>query len=225
MADKDLDWLGDVSWHGYPRLESLRDLGPEAGEGATPAALRAALETPPPDPRLTDLAKDNENLRARLEALTRMAADFERRLSEAATAYESAVLEAESRLRDAVFERERLSGELSASKGEVARLTAHDAAREADLRLERERRADSEKALAEARRRLETLTADSEALREKAAQQAGSMAELRRQAGSQNERLLQAKVLTDQDVGLLRQELKDFLAKFHRIQDSLGEKE
>lgn len=224
MADPDLDWLGDVRWHGYPRLESLRDLGPDAGTGGAPVAQRP-VAAPPADPRLAELAKDNENLRARLEALDRLAAEFDRRLSETATAYEAAVLEAESRLRDAVADREHLSGGLSAAKEECARLAARDAAREADLRLERERRADAEKALAEIRRRLETLSADSEALREKAAEQTGSLEEMRRQAHAQNERLIQAKVLTDQDVALLRQEMRDFIAKFHRIKESFGEKE
>lgn len=225
MPDPDLDWLGDVRWHGYPRLESLRDLGPDAGTDGALAARRAAAEAPAPDPRVAELARDNEMLRLRLAELSRLAGDFERRLSEAATAREAATLEAESRLRDAALERERISGELSAAKDECARLAARDAAREADLRLERERRADSEKALADARRRLEALTSDSESLRAKASEQTGAMEELRRQAGSQNERLLQAKVLTDQDVSLLRQEMRDFLAKFHRIQDSLGEKQ
>ncbi len=224
MANPDLDWLGDVRWRGYPRLESLRDLGPDAGMGEAPAARRDAPAAPP-DPRLAELARDNESLRARLEALTRLSSEFDRRLSEAATAYEAAVLEAESRLRDAVSGREHLSGELSAAKAEGARLAARDAAREADLRLERERPSGAEKAQAEARRRLEELTSDCEVLRAKAAQQAGSLEELRRQAGSQNERLIQAKILTDQDVSLLRGELKDFIAKFHRIQDSLGEKQ
>jgi len=221
MADPDLDWLGDVRWHGYPRLESLRDLGPDAGKGDVPR--RAALQAGP-DPRLTELARDNEALRARLEALTRLAAEFERRLSEAGTSYEGAVLEAESRLRDAMLERERLSGELGFARGEAARLTAHAAALEADLRLERERRADAEKALGDVRRRLQELDEESEALRASAAANGGAAEELRRQAGALNERLIQAKVLTDQDVNLLRQELRDFIAKFHRIQDSLGER-
>ncbi|OGR90141.1 MAG: hypothetical protein A2V88_10715 [Elusimicrobia bacterium RBG_16_66_12] len=225
MADPDLDWLGDIRWHGYPRLESLRDLGPDAGTGDAPAGRLVAAEAPAPDPRAAELARDNEVLRSRLAELSRLAGDFERRLSEAATAYESSALEAESRLRDAALERERLSGELSAAKDECARLAARDAAREADLRLERERRSDSEKALADARRRLEELTSESERLRAEAAANAGAAGELRRQASSQNERLIQSKALTDQDVSLLRQELRDFLAKFHRLQDSMGEKE
>ena len=47
---------------------------------------------------------------------------------------------------------------------------------------------------------------------------------LRRQASAQNEHLVQSKALTDEDVRMLRQEMREFLAKFHRIQDSFGEK-
>lgn len=225
MADPDLDWLGDIRWHGYPRLESLRDLGPDAGQEGDGPAPRHDEGGPAPDPRLTQLSRDNEALRARLEALTRLAAEFERRLSEASSSYEGAMLEAESRLRDADFQKQHLSGELAAAKEECARLTARDAAHEADLRLERERRSDAEKDLGEVRRRLQELEEEADRLRCAAAQQGGAAEELRRQAGEQSQRFLQAKALTDQDVQLLRQEMKDFLAKFHRIKESGGEKE
>ncbi|MDE2510619.1 MAG: hypothetical protein KGL74_05810, partial [Elusimicrobia bacterium] len=176
-----------------------------------------------PDPRLQELGKENEILRTRLDQLAKLAGEFERRLAEAGTAHEVSLLGVESRLRDGTLERERLKGELDSAKAEAARLTARDASREAELRLERERRADSEKALHDARRRLTEMTARGEHLAATAAQQAGALEELRRQASSQNERLLQSKALTDQDVQLLRQELRDFIAKFHRIQESFGE--
>lgn len=219
MADSDPDWLGELRWQGYPRPSPQRDVStiPIDAPGAAPREKNA------PDPRLAGLSQENEALRGRIEALTRLAAEFERRLSEAGTACEVAALEAESRGRDAALERERLTGELEAAKAEVARLAARDAAREADLRLERERRADADKALNDARRRLTELAAQSDHDRATAAEQAGALAELRRQVSGQNERLLQAKSLTDRDVQLLRQELRDFLAKFHRIQESSGD--
>jgi len=220
MPGKDLDWLGDMRWQGYPRLEAVRNLGPDAGEGPPSAPPPKSAAT---DPRVLELSRENEALRSRLEELSRLSAEFDRRLGEAGAAYEGAMLETESRLRDAVLEREHMSGALQAAKAEASLLTARDAARESDLRLERERRGDAEKALAEARRRLETLVAETEHLRSSSAEQAGALAELRRQASSQNERLFQAKVLTDQDVALLRQEMRDFLARLHRIQESLGE--
>lgn len=215
--DPDLNWLGDLRWRGYPRLQPVRDVASqsEAPKRDAPAA--------PPDPRLAELARDNEALIARVESLGRLAAEFERRLSEAGTAYEGAVLEAESRLRDAELERQRLTGELDAAKAEVARLTSRDATREADLRLERERRADAEKAVLTARRELLELSAATERVRAEAAGHEGALAELRRQASEHNERLIQSKALTDEDVRLLRQELRDFLAKLHRIQDSPGD--
>ena len=217
MHDQDLDWLGDPRWQGYPHLTAVRDVA------SVPPDAEASRERPGPDPRAGVLAGENEALRARIEALGRLAQEFERRLAETGAAYEGAVLQAESRVRDAALERQRLAGELDAAKAEGARLTARDAAREADLRLERERRADAEKALLEARRRAEELTLEAERLRAETAKQEGTLMELRRQASSQNEKLFQSKALTDEDVRLLRQEMREFLAKFHRLQDSSEE--
>ena len=214
MEDQDLDWLGDLRWQGYPRLQPVRDV----------ASAPSADGPPPPSEANRELAQENETLRARIEAMSRLAAEFERRLSEAGSAYEGAMLEAESRLRDAALEGQHLAGELEAAKAEVARSAARDAAREADLRLERERRADAEKALLDSRRKAEELGLEDERLRAEAAGHAGALAELRRLASSSNEHMLQAKALTDEDVRLLRQEMREFLAKFHRIQDSFGEK-
>jgi chromosome segregation ATPase len=221
MTDRDPDWLGELRWQGYPRMAPRRDASaiPEDAPRAAPQEKAASA----PDPRLGELAKENEALRGRLDALLKLASEFDRRLADAATAHEVAVMQTESRARDAALERERLAGELEAAKAECARLAARDAAREADLRLERERRSDSEKALGDARRRLGELSAQEEHWRAAAAEQAGALAELRRQASAQHERILQSKALTDQDVHLLRQELRDFLAKFHRIQESSGE--
>ncbi|HXT01009.1 MAG TPA: hypothetical protein VN915_10065 [Elusimicrobiota bacterium] len=218
MDDHDLDFLGDLRWQGYPRLEPVRDVV------STPPAAAAAPRAQQPDPRVAELARDNESLRARIDALGRLAAEFERRLTEAGSNYEAALLEGDSRLREAALERERLAGELDAAKAEAERTAARDAAREADLRLERERRGDAEKALLAERRRSEELEAEAARLRSETAGHAGALEELRRQASAQNERLLQAKALTDEDVRLLRSEMREFLAKFHRIQESFGEK-
>ncbi|MBI3564126.1 MAG: hypothetical protein HY079_02900 [Elusimicrobia bacterium] len=220
MAEDDLDWLGDLRWRGYPRLTPVRDI---ASEPQRPAAAAAPAPIPDPDPRVAELARENEALRAKLERLTRLADEFERRLREAGHAYEGALLETESRLRDAALERERLGGELGAARSESARLTARDAAREAELRRERERRADAEKALALARRQVEDLAERAERLRAESAERAGAAAELRRMASAHMERLVLSKELTDQDVATLRQELKDFLARLHRAEDAPGD--
>ncbi|UPT72655.1 MAG: hypothetical protein M0D55_11915 [Elusimicrobiota bacterium] len=150
--------------------------------------------------------------------------EFENRLSDAASAYEGAALEAESARRSAELEAARVSGELESLRAELSRRDARDLSRDADLTLERERRADCEKALLEARRRLTDLEAEVAAARSKSSELSGSVGELRRQASASSERLLQAKALTDQDVQLLRQEMREFLAKFHRIQEDLGDK-
>jgi|GEM_PF-2261308 len=225
MASSDPDWLGDLRWRGYPRLEAMRDVAasvPATPPGDVPPRARRAPEAEP-DARLSELARENEVLRARLDGLTRLAAEFERRLADAGASYESAVLDAESKLRDAALERERLSGELAAAQDELARSAARDAGRDADLRLERERRADAERALGEARRKLDERASEAERLKAMSSEQSGQLAELRRQASAQNDKLLQAKALTDEDVRLLRQEMREFLAKFHRIQETFGE--
>ncbi len=223
MAHSDPDWLGDLRWRGYPRLDAVRDMSATAAASPDAPPRERRAPEPEPDARLTELARENEVLRARLDGLSRLAGEFERRLSDAGASYEAAVLDAESKLRDAALERERLSGELEAARDELARSAAREAGREADLRLERERRADGERALAEARRKLEERAAESERLRAAASEQTGQLAELRRQASAQNDKLLQAKALTDEDVRLLRQEMREFLAKFHRIQETFGE--
>ena len=221
MADSDPDWLGELRWQGYPRMAPQRDVSTLPQDA--PAAPNK-LGTLAANARLLELEQENAALRSRLEEMIKLSAQFERHLSEAGTAHEVAVMQAQSRQRDAALDRERLSGELQASKAEAANLIARDTAREADLRLERERRADSEKALHDARRRLLELTEETERLRASASEQAGALAEFRRQASAQNERLLHSKALTDQDIQLLRQELREFLAQFHRIQDTAGEK-
>lgn len=217
MSDKKekADWLDPLTWRGYPRLAPVPDLAP--GADALPTPRRKG-----PDVRVETLARENEALRAKLDAMAGMISEFERRLSEAASAYEGAALESESARRSAELEAARLAGELESARAEIARREARDLAREADLSLERERRADCEKALLEARRRVTDLEAEIGAARSKSAELSGSVGELRRQSAASSERLLQAKALTDQDVQLLRQEMREFLAKFHRIQEDLG---
>lgn len=214
------DWLDGLSWRGYPRLSPVRDIPAEAGQDPAPAKppRRSA------DVRAETLARENEALRARITALTGLTAEFERRLSDAASSYEGAALESDSARRSAELENARLAGELESARAELARRETRERARDADLTLERERRADIEKVLVEARRRINDLEADLGATRAKAGELAGSIAELRRQAAASHERLLQAKTLTDQDVHILRSELREFIAKFHRIQDTLGDK-
>ena len=214
------DWLGDLRWQGYPHLEPVRDV-------ASPQALDAPAEHRPrkaADARVETLARDNEALRAKLDGMARLAAEFERRLAETASSYEDAALESDSARRTLELERAKLAGELEAARSELCRRETREAARDTELSRERDRRAESEKSALEAHRRLNDLNAELEAARAKASELAGAMTELRRQADASNERLLQAKALTDQDIHLLRQEMREFLAKFHRIQESFGEK-
>lgn len=219
MADKEekADWLADVRWQGYPKLAPIKDVASAPDEPGAPRPRRGA------DVRAETLARENEALRRKLEAMTAMVSEFERRMAEAASAYEGAALEAESARRSAELETARLAGELESAKAELARRDARDLSRDADLTLERERRADLEKALLDARRRVNDLEGETASARAKSAELAGSIGELRRQAAAANEKSIQAKALTDQDVQLLRQEMREFLAKFHRIQEDLGD--
>ncbi|MDP3542172.1 MAG: hypothetical protein Q8T11_06830 [Elusimicrobiota bacterium] len=212
------DWLGDLSWQGYPRLSPVPDLAnaPEPAPGA-PRPRRKD------DGRADALARENEALRAKLAAFAGLASEFERRLAEAASSYEGAALESDSARRSAELENARLVGELESARSELARREQRELSRDSDLALERERRADAEKALVEARRRLNDLESEVAAARSKAAELSGSVGELRRQASASHERLLQAKTLTDQDVQILRAEMREFLAKFHRIQETFAD--
>jgi predicted nucleic acid-binding Zn-ribbon protein len=212
--DEPTDWLGDLRWQGYPRLAPIRDAVSQAEEA--PRVPRKIVNA-----RIESLARENEALRAKIDVLAGLASTFESRLAEAGSAYEGAALESDSARRTVELERERLLGELASVKAEVARRESRDAARETELTLERGRRADAEKTLLEARRRLVDLEGELLSSRGKAGELAGSIGELRRQADASHARLLQAKALTDQDVALLRQEMREFLAKFQSIQESL----
>lgn len=219
------DWLGNLNWQGYPRLSPIRDVASAADK--SPDAPRPRRGE---DVRVETMAREKEALRAEAEALrTRigtlsgLAAQFERSLSDAASSYEDAALEADSERRTIELENARLSGELESARAELVRREARDLAREAELSLERERRADCEKGLLDARRKLNDMESELVSSRSKGAELAGSIGELRRQASASHERLLQAKVLTDQDVQLLRAEMREFLAKFHRIQESFSD--
>lgn len=218
---KSLNWLEDLNWRGYPRLAPIRDVG-DQGAGGEPVPPRTRKEG---TVRLEAVVRENEALRGKIEALTTLATEFERRLGEAASSYEGAALESDSARRSTELENARLAGELESARAELIRRESRDLSRESELALERERRADAEKSLLDARRRLNDLEAELEKARGKSAELAGSISEMRRQADASNERLLQAKALTDQDVHILRSEMREFIAKFHRIQDTLGEKE
>jgi hypothetical protein len=140
MDEPESDWLGELRWRGYPRVE---DEDPPARE---PRRAPVADES-----RAEQLAGENTALRARVAALTRLAAEFERRLADAAAACEAADLEAQERLRE-------------------AQLAASAARREA------------------------------------------------------SERPAAAVPASEEEVRLLRQELRDLLAKFSRLAESFGQK-
>lgn len=215
------DWLGDLRWQGYPRLEPRR--GAESQDDAqSPPAPRPRKAA---DARVEALARENEALRAKVESMTRLAVEFEKRLSQTASSYEDAALEADSNRRTLELERERLTTEIQSLKSELARRENRETTRDAELSLERERRAACEQALLVTRRRLAGLVQQLGRMRAKASQLIGCVIELRRQANVFNARSLQAKSPAGQDVQALRDELRDFLAKFQNIQESFGEKE
>ncbi len=212
------DWLGELSWQGYPRLAPIRDVASVAGPASGSPRPRKGG-----DVRVEAVARENEALRAKLETWAGLASEFERRLSEAASSYEGASLESDSARRSAELESARLAGELESARAQLARREARELAREADLCLERERRADCEKALLEARRRMNDLESELAAARSQGAELSGSIGELRRAAAASHERLTQAKALTDQDAQILRSDMRQLLAEFHRIQEKFGE--
>lgn len=212
------DWLGELNWQGYPRLFPVRDIVSAVDKEPLAPRPRKVSEV-----RVETLARENEALRAKIKTLASLVSEFERRLSDAASAYEGAALESDSARREAELENARLVGELESARAEVARREGRELGRESDLVLERERRADCEKSLLEARRRLNDLESEISGSRTKAAELSGMVGELRRQAEASHERLLMAKALTDQDVQILRSEMREFLAKFHRIQDSFAQ--
>ena len=220
--DENADWLGDLRWQGYPKLQPIPDRTETADADEVPAPPRGHRRVEPK--RIEELARENEALRGKLEQAGRLAGEFEKRLASAAESYEGALLEADSSRRQAELERERLAGELASLKAELGRLSAREPARDAELQLERERRAAAERSAADASTQAKALDEQLTIARAKAAELAGTAAELRRQTDSAHEALVRAKALTDQDVRLLRQELREFLAKVHRIAEDFGDK-
>ena len=172
------DWLGDLRWQGYPRLEPVRDAA--AAVDAASEASGAHRPRKAGDARVEALARENEALRAKIETLVGLVSEFERRLSEAASSYEGAALENGSARRAAELECSRLAGELESARAEFDRTRAREAARESAFALERERRADCEKANLETRRRLNDLETELAKARGRASELEGAAAELRR---------------------------------------------
>ena len=76
--NKDLnDWLGDLRWQGYPRLEPIRDTASRVEAEPEPAPKGRTVTTA----RVEALARENEGLRAKIETLAGLVTEFERRLS------------------------------------------------------------------------------------------------------------------------------------------------
>ncbi|MEQ1920313.1 MAG: hypothetical protein ABL955_14075, partial [Elusimicrobiota bacterium] len=79
-------------------------------------------ESAPPRPRkggdvrVETLARENEALRAKIDNLAGLVAEFERRLSGAASAYEGAALESDSARRMVMLDNARLTGELDSAR-------------------------------------------------------------------------------------------------------------
>ena len=79
------EWLGDLRWQGYPRLKPVRDIASEVEAGPMPRRQSGL--------RVETLARENEALRTKIESLVQLASEFERKLSEAGSAYEAVVEE------------------------------------------------------------------------------------------------------------------------------------
>lgn len=197
------------------------------GEQESVVEPRARLEAPRPDPRLESLALEREELRRQLED----AAKRERALQErvgalekerAAAEVDRSKLQQELNARDAqaklVEEQSRaLRGDKQFLEGAFARLEDRNKALENEARLLHEKLAMAERSALEARAKCSDLDAELGRLRVQDALKAGALEELRKQVSVHQQNLVLKHELTDSDVNLLRQELRDFLAKLKRL--------
>ena len=99
------------------------------------------------------------------------------------------------------------------------RLEVRAQALEADLRQALAKSAASEQNGLEARRGLSALEPELQRLKQEGAAAQATIAELRRQASSYRERVVEFQEHTGSDVAMLRQELREFLIKVKRLID------
>lgn len=164
--------------------------------------------------RASDLARENADLRGRQAKIESRLADFEATMSRSREAYESAVARLQGQvklLEDHVktLKEDKQGLEQQALRGDEALGGARE-----ELRLERERLMNAERAAMEAGQRIGIMEAAVQKLREELAAERGAGEELRSQAATYRERLAAAKELTDSDIGALRQEMRMFLEEF-----------
>lgn len=194
---------------------------------ASPVSLNALTE------KIQSLAEEKAGLTQALEKALREAAElradhsrvsgtlaeFETKMSRAREAYETHIAKLESQVKLLDEQSKSLRGDKSFLEGAFTRLEDRNKALENETRSLIERAASAERAQLELRRQATDLQADLGQTRIEDAAKRGALEELRKQASVYQERLVLSKELTDSDVNLLRQELRDFLAKVKRINE------
>lgn len=191
------------------------------------AAPPPAFEPAKPDTRLESLALEREELRRQLDDAKRREALMQERIG--AMERERAALEVEvSQLRLLVSNSQAqaraqedqsraLRGDKAFLEGAFSRLEDRNKALENEARLLLDKLAMADRYGLEARARVTELDTELNKIRVQDAAKGGALEELRKQVSVYHERLVLKHELTDSDVNLLRQELREFLAKLKRV--------
>jgi chromosome segregation ATPase len=163
--------------------------------------------------------QENDRLRQRQEESRAVQAELEAKLVRLKESQDSAV----SNLREKVRLLEEQIQAQRQDKGfaekAFERLEVRAQALEADLRQALAKSAAAEQNGLEARRRLGELDPELQRLKQEGAAAGATIAELRRQASSYQERVVEFQEHTGSDVAMLRQELREFLIKVKRLID------
>lgn len=194
-------------------------------ESVTSAPQR--LEPAKPDTRLESLAIEREELRRQLEDAKRRELMLQERVGSMERERAAAEVEISRLGLDASNSRAQLKaqedqlralrGDKSFLEGAFARLEDRNKALENEVRLVMDKQSAAERFGLEARAKAAELEAELGKLRVQDAAKGGALEELRKQVSVYHERLVLKHELTDSDVNLLRQELRDFLAKLKRM--------
>ncbi|HAM34984.1 MAG TPA: hypothetical protein DEB40_12030 [Elusimicrobia bacterium] len=173
---------------------------------------KAALES-----QLARQKEESALLRQRQGSFRGIAAELEAKLSRARESYESTIARLEQQAQLLEAQLQALRQDKDVLDKAFQRLEDRAQTAENESRQARERAAAAEAQLLDLRRRYDEAVGERERLRLAQASVEATVSELRRQASGYQERLVQAKEITDSDVTLLRQELREFLVKVKRL--------
>lgn len=189
------DWPVQVERLSYAKAALEQKLGAEAARGKELEGFVASLER-----RLAEARVQQSKLQQKLDA--------------ASSELQARALAAGEHARALSEVKGGLEASVARQSQELARLSD-------ELELERGKGLLADKQGALLAKHVEELERERARLRERLAAQDGALEELRRQATGYQQRLVEAKELTDADIALMRQDLKLFMEELKIIRNTI----